>query len=186
MSASLWRTDVWELPPAAFAYRFHQVERDMHIIFYHCYPTITAIQLYHQMYIAFTKWKIGISWRKPFSQIRCWRKSYALWVNPSRQLSSTQLLTPSCPAGQGGESVGVSCPHCVPPSFLSTPCLLGARTAWEAEVALTLCKHCSGTAEHQCVISTVLVTDPKHRPMPAAVEKINSIPARTSMLCHQT
>lgn len=57
------------------------------------------------MCIAFQKWKAGMCWRKPFSQIQCWGKLRVWCVNPGGQLSPTQLAHHP-PVGWGRESEG--------------------------------------------------------------------------------
>ena len=70
------------------------------------------------------------------------------WSTPPGQLPPVYILGMTSygleyPFGQLGSAV----PAVSPPSFLCTPSLLTGRAVWEAEKALTLCKHCSAVTK---------------------------------------
>ena len=71
---------------------------------------------------------------------------------------STTLYDVGYPFGQLGSAV----PALSRPSFLCTLSLLARGVAWETQKSLMLHKHCSARLKHPCVISTVLVINPKH------------------------
>ena len=79
--------------------------------------------------------------------------------------------------------VGVSCPCCVPSQLLVKPQpypLAGQREKQRRPW------RCVSIAQQQqkypCVINTVFVTSPKHNTIPAAMKKMNSVPAKTSTI----
>lgn len=75
--------------------------------------------------------------------------------------------------------VWVICPVCVsPPSFWCSPSLLTGKAVWEAGKSLTWCKHCSATTK-TCVISVIFILNWKRGAIPAAMKKINFVPAET-------
>lgn len=70
------------------------------------------------------------------------------------------------------------CPYstsCSPPSYL-----LGAQSG-KKKSALTLCVHCSAIAKTSVCYQHCLVANPKHSTILAAVNKVNSIQARSTM-----
>lgn len=88
---------------------------------------------------------------------------------PSLVLSPHLFFQSTSPSGMGYLFDHMS--HCALPSDLCAPPTPCWEAVWEGETPW-LCEHCSAAAEHQCVINTVFIINPKYSTTRATVKKM--------------